>query len=160
MEELRSKLPKAGIMFAEALRKLYDNSYEDDIIALAKESDPHTKHCLDSLDDKYNLKRDLNDMMRAIHIAESVVGANAGTGPPKASLRELIRHNSAPEDREAAEKERADVWRQAQTQRKKLVTLGLVKDAKDKNSYTEVFRKATATRGFKGESNENHRPLS
>jgi len=157
MEELRSKLPKAGIMFAEALRKLYDNSYEDDIIALATESDFHTKQCLDSLDDKSNLKRDLNDMMRAIHIAESVVGTTTGTGPPKASLRELIRHNSAPEDREAAENERADVWRQAQTQRKKLVTLGLVKDAKDKNSYIEVFRKATATRGFKGEANEHHR---
>jgi len=46
---------------------------------------PHTKHCLDSLDDKSNLKRDLNDMMRATHIAESVVGTAVGTGPPKAS---------------------------------------------------------------------------
>ena len=75
--------------------------------------------------------RDLNEMMRVIHIAESVVGTDASKGPPKASLRELVRHDSALEDREAAENERADVWRRAQAQRKKLVTLGLIKEAKN-----------------------------
>ena len=157
IEELRSKLPRAGVMFAETLRKLYEDTYAEDITALAKESDPHTKFNAESEDDKSPLMRDLNEMMRAIHIAESVVGTDASKGPPKASLRELVRHNSAPEDREAAENERADVWRRAQAQRKKLVTLGLVKEAKNKNSYMEVFKKAAAARSFKGEANESHR---
>ncbi len=156
MEDLRTRLPKAGVMFAETLRKLFDNTYDADITNLAKESDPLAKLSADGAD-LGDLTRDLNDMMRAIHIAEAVVGTGSDTGPPKASLRELVRHNSAPEDREAAETERTDVWRRAQAQRKKLVTLGLVKDAKNKNSYAEVFRRATASRSFRGEANEQHR---
>jgi len=158
MEELRSKLPKAGIMFAETLRKLHESYYDDDIIALAKEADPHAKLTHnDDNEGKGNLMKDLNEMMRAIHIAEAVVGASASKGPPKATLRELVRHNSAAEDREAAETERADVWRQAQAQRKKLVTLGLLKDPKKKESYKAVFNKSAQARAFKGEPNESHR---
>jgi hypothetical protein len=37
------------------------------------------------------------------------------------------------------------------------VTLGLVKNPKDKTSYAEVFKKASAARGFKGEAGKSHR---
>ena len=156
MEELRGKLPKAGIMFAETLRKLYDNGYDEAIQVLAAESDPLAKLATGT-EDLGDLGKDLNEMMRAIHVAESVVGTRGGAGPPTASLRELVRHNSAPEDREAAETERTDVWKRAQAQRKKLITLGLVKDAKCKDSYAEVFKKAQPARAFKGEPNASQR---
>ena len=153
MEELRSRLPSAGVQFAEILRKLHDNGYEKAIQILASEVDAYGKISSDS-DSLGDLGKDLNEMMRSIHVAESVVGASkGGSGPPKASLRELVRKNSAPEDREAAETERADVWKRAQVQRKKLVSLTLVKDPSKKDSYFECFKKCSAVRGFKGEVN-------
>ena len=160
MSELSDILPKAGVLFAEILKKLFDNSYDKAVIALAGESDMPGK--LNSSEDELeDLTKDLNEMMRAIQMAESVVSTSgAGNGPPKASLRELVRSNSAPEDREAAEAERADVWKRAQAQRKKLVTLGLVKNPKDKASYMEVFKKSAAARGFKGEANSSHRAFT
>lgn len=156
MSELAGILPRAGVLFAEILRKLFDNTYEKAVNALASENDMAAK--IMSGDELQDLTRDLNEMMRAIHVAECVVpSCGGGAGPPRASLRELVRHNSAPEDQESAEAERADVWRRAQTQRKKLVTLGLVKNPKDKTSYAEVFKKASAARGFKGEAGKSHR---
>ena len=156
MSELREKLPKAGVLFAEILKKLFDNVYEKAVNALAVENDMMAK--MASGDELEDLTRDLNEMMKAIHVAESVVSSSGGgAGPPKASLRELVRHNSSPEDRESAVSERADVWKRAQTQRKKLVTLGLVKNATGAKAYAEVFKKASAARGFKGESNASHR---
>ena len=90
-----------------------------------------------------NLNKDLNDLLRAFHAAENVVTAvESCNGPPKASFREIVRSNSDPEEKEAREAERNDVWRRAVVQRKKLVTLGLVKDIKAKGAFQDVFKKA------------------
>ena len=156
MADLKTKLPRAGILFAEIIHKLFENHYDPAVTVLANETDMAAR--LMSGEELQDLTRDLNEMMRAIHVAESVVTVGGGTGgPPKASLRELVRSNSAPEDKECAAAERADVWKRAQTQRKKLVTLGLVKNPTQAKAYAEVFKKASASRGFKGESNSSHR---
>ena len=156
MSELRNKLPKAGILFAEILRKLFDNTYEEAVKALAVETGDQMARLV-SGEELPDLTRDLNEMMRAIHVAENVISSSGGgTCAPKASLRELVRHNSAPEDRESAAAERNDVWKRAVAQRKKLVTLGLHKNPKTAEGFTEVFRKSAA-RSFKGEVNVSHR---
>ena len=65
MSELAGILPRAGVLFAEILRKLFDNTYEKAVNALASENDMAAK--IMSGDELQDLTRDLNEMMRAIH---------------------------------------------------------------------------------------------
>ena len=156
MDNLQQSQPKAGVMVADIMVKVYDNTYDVVIMELAKETDAVAKLIMPDGLDLGDLGRDLNEMMRAINAAESVI-SSTGNAPPRASLRELVRNSSHAEDRDAVETERADIWRQAVAQRKKLVTLGLTKNPKNPTGYAEVFKKAATARAFKGEANSAHR---
>lgn len=82
------------------LRKVYWGEFPAAISTLAGEADLVAK--LAANDDSLGeLRKELNDVMRAIRVAESVVAIGTGSGPPKASLRELVRSSSAPDDRAA-----------------------------------------------------------
>ena len=156
MEDLRSSMPVAAVNLADVLRKLYDGGYEDSMSLLSQQKEPGTFLAVEA-DDKNlgQLGKDLKDLMRSLHAAESVISGKSGA--PAAGLRELTRRVSDGADATQAADERNQVWQRATTQRKKLVSFGIVKDPTKATSYAEIFKKAGVARAFKGVLNESHR---
>ena len=78
------------------------------------------------------------------------------------SLRDLVRQKSEPEGRSAEDirAQRAQIWKKAVAQRKKLVQFGIVKNAKSADSYAETFKKAGPAQSWKGKAKEEHRVFS
>ncbi len=93
--------------------------------------------------------------MRSLHAAENVVKAG-GPSLPKPSLRELCRQQSDSADPRAAAAERNDVWKRAAAQRKKLISLGLVKEPTKLAGYQDLLKK-TPEGKFVGRAGEEHR---
>jgi hypothetical protein len=101
--------------------------------------------------------KDVTELMRALHTPETVVSLDAGAGAPKATLRDLARHASDGGDDEAAAAERQDVWNRAVSQRKKLVTLTVVKNIRARASYMEALSKCSGVAAFRGKVGESLR---
>ena len=154
---LSEKLPRAGVLVGEFLIKVHDGAYDDILEDLVRSNDLDAVLSTMTYDKMKDLGKDMQEIVKAAHVASDVVGTLAG--PPKASLRELVRRSSeaGDHDRDAARVERADVWKRAVAQRKKLITLLTVKDSKKAGSYTEAFRKCGACQAFKGVIRESHR---
>ena len=158
LEELSQNLPKSGVLVAEVLQKVYDGSHDSVVHALALEKQPEeVLHALDEKGILGDLGKELRELVRALDTSEQVVSSTGKPGVPKQTLRELVRQSSNTDNAEEAAAERADVWKRSVAHRKKLVTLGLVKDAKKSASYSELFKKAGAVRNFRGVLNESHR---
>ena len=162
-DDLVAELGRAGcckgaILLAEAFKKTWDGTYDTAIASLANHGSPET--ALSDLDAETlsgGMATDLRDLMRSLHAAENVVRASGGS-LPQPSLRSLVRQTSDGADPKAAEAERADVWKRAQTQRKKLVHLAVVKDALKVSSYQDIFKKrGGAVQTFVGKPGEDHR---
>ena len=138
--ELGSTACRGAVLLAEAYKKTFDGAWDDGLEGLVAHPCPET--ALSELDVdtlKATMTGDLKELMRSLHAAENVVKATGSV--PQASLRSLVRQHSDGADPKAVEAERADVWKRAQTQRRKFVTLALVKNATAKASYQEVLNK-------------------
>ena len=155
--KISQSLPRAGVLCGEFMKKLYEGGYDETIEKLLKENILETS--LKTLDYEAmgDMGKSMQEIIKVAHLASDVTGTSAG--PPKASLRELVRRHSesGDHDHEAARMERADVWKRAVTHRKKLITLGTIKDHKKMQNYVEAFRKSGAAKAFKGVIKESHR---
>ena len=146
VEMLEQKLPKAGPLLAEVLRKVYDGSYDTVFAALAAEEAAATEQALQSQSDALgDFGRDFDEVLKAMHTAQAVVGTSGGSAP-KPSLKSLIRQASdTGHDDGEATAQREEVWQKAVQKRKKLVQFGMVKNPKAIMSYVDAFKKATAS---------------
>ena len=155
--ELGSSACRGAVLLAEAYRKNFDGTYDEGLEGLSAHACPETALAeldVDTL--KATMATDLKELLRSLHAAENVV--KASTAMPSVSLRTLVRQHSDGADPKAAEAERADVWRRAQAQRRKLVTLGVVKDNTSKAAYQEVLKKKGGEAAkFVGQVGEEHR---
>ncbi len=156
-EVMTSGLPRGAVLLAQFCRHLHEGQFDEDIANIAHLARP--LETLEQDDGAGELGKAMREVLRALLRAEAVVAATpvAAPGP---SLRSLLRQHSDPDeearDKDAVMKERADVWKQAQTQRRKFVTLGLWKE-KTLPSLHALFKKAGATYAFEGALNEQHR---
>ncbi len=157
METLSDTGPRGAVLLAEVMKKVYEGAYPDGIAALASSNSPET--LLRDTEEKElgHLATDILEVMRSVRAAETVVGLGGGSGPPKATLRDLVRQACTGRDEEAAAMERQDVWNRAVAQRKKLVTLALVRNPKSHASYQESVSGVPAFAEFKGKVGEAHR---
>jgi hypothetical protein len=158
IEELGSSCPRAAVLLAETVRKVFDGNYDDAIAALCGHASPETALAdIDADTLKAPMATDFRDLLRSMHAAESVVKAG-GSSLPAPSLRELVRQHSDGADPKAAEAERADVWKRAQAQRKKLISLGVVKDSTKAVGFQECLKKKGGDASkFVGKLGEEHR---
>ena len=102
----------------------------------------------------------LRDLYRNLNLHQSVVHVGKAMGAPVASTRTLQRYGSDADPEEADRqaqmlKERQDIWRQAQAQRKKFVTVGHCKCAT--KSQAQSFYEKTSAFQFAGRPGEAHR---
>ena len=157
LSALGQTLPRAGVLVGEFLKKVHDGTYDDVLEELIKENNLDAVLSNMQYENMKEMGKDMQEIVKVAHVASDVVGTSSG--PPRASLRELVKRSSdaGDHDREAARIERADVWKRAVAQRKKLVTLLTIKDAKKAASYTEAFRKSGPCKGFKPVIKESHR---
>ena len=103
----------------------------------------------------------LREVMRNLNLHKNVVGISKQSSAPMASTRTLQRYGSeaSAEDAERRAlmmKERQDVWRQAQVQRKKFVTVGHAKCA-TKAQAQQYFEKCSSVYSFVGRVGDQHR---
>ena len=158
MEEVTSCCPRSGVMLAEMLKKVYDGDYNDAALAIATSDNP--TQTLNAMDEQTLgvFAKDMAELLKALHAADSVVGLSSMAAAPKATLRELVRASSDGGDKEQAAAERQDVWKRAVANRKKLVSLIQVKNPKLRSSYTDALNKASSQfTSFKGKVGESHR---
>jgi len=148
--ELGKLACKGAVLLAEAIKKLFDGTYDEGVEALCAHGSPETALAdIDCETLRQPMGADFKELLRSLHAAESVVRAS-GSSLPQISLRELVRQSSEAEDPKAAEAERADVWKRAQAQRKKLVTLALAKDSKASSLHEVLKRKGGDVAKFVG----------
>ena len=157
METLNAGSPRSAILLAELLQNVYQGSFQEAAVNIANHDNPSQLfHSMDA-DALKTFAKSVSELMRALHASETVVSLDAGAGAPKATLRDLARQASDGGDDEAAAAERQDVWNRAVAQRKKLVTLALVKNTRLRASYLEAFNKCSGVAAFRGKVGESHR---
>ena len=151
MAKLSENNPKGIVLFAEMLKKVYDGEYSDAHTVLIASSTP--EEVLHQMDEQQlgTYVTELKECMKCLRAAESVLSGST-TKAPQPSLRELARQASDTADAETARNERADVWKRAVAQRKKLVTLSLVKNPRAKASYVSCVARVPGIKEFKGQT--------
>ena len=158
--ELGGSACRGAVLLAESYKKLFDGTWDEGLEGLVAHACGETALAeldVDTL--KATMAADLKTLMSSLHAAENVVKATGSV--PQASLRALVRQHSDGADTKAVETERADVWKRAQTQRRKFVTLATVKDPKKKASYQDIMnKKGGEVAKFQGKAGEEHRLMT
>ena len=157
LQDLSDRLPRGAVLFADLYKKLHSGVYQEVIATLAADGGSVSQAMQEMGESLGSLGQDLKEAMRALHAAESVVGTTASGQAPMPSLRDLVRQVSDGGDAEAAKTERQDVWKRAVAQRKKYVTLHLVKKPNLSQSYDDAVKRHTAFSNFTGKAGEKHR---
>ena len=155
---MQEKLPKAGPLLAEVCKKCYDGTYDELYQHFAKEETSVLKQALQTQSaDRGAFGQDLNELLKALNTAQAVVGTSGGSAPTP-SLRDLVRRLSDPSGRaDDVKVQREEIWKKAVGQRKKLVRLRLVKNAKSATAYADAFRTAGETQDWKAKNKNEHR---
>ena len=149
LEGLQASCSKGVGLFAEMHKKIYSGEYADAQRCLGTSNSMEEVLHKMSDQDLGLFATDLKECMKCLRAAEAVVSAKGGSASaPQPSLRQLARQASDGHDAEAAQNERADVWRRTTSQRKKCVTLVSVKNPKAKASYSATVAKFTAFKDF------------
>ena len=160
-EDLRNGLCKTGIALLDVLFDFFACEYEKELGDLLKK---HTGAIalLNFSDLEDEAGKAWRDVVRQLGIHKATVSISEDGGPPSASHRSLKRvlteEGVADEDDREVEmkKERAEAWKNAQLNRKKLATVchAPIKTAAD---IQKLFERQKAAFQFNGKAGESHR---
>ena len=162
VNSLEDKLPKAGPLLAELLRKCFAGPFDDTFQKFAVEEPSVLDQALQTQSsDRGEFGKEFDEVLKAMQTAQQVVGTSGGA-LPKMSLRDLVRRPSEADSRDEVEleRQRSEVWKQAVAKRKKLLQFGLYQFNQKAQNYADVFKKASAAQNFKGKATESHRMFS
>ena len=81
-------------LMAELLVKIYNSTYEDEVLTLSKMADPEKALVVLEGDALGTLTKDIRDLLRTLHAGEDIISSSA-TSAPKVSLRQLVKHTVA-----------------------------------------------------------------
>ena len=157
LSEARVGLSKCGVKLLEFLHNMFEGGMDADFRALASQDNPVAILMDTQVAEGGSAGRLAREVIRLMSSLGQVV-LSTGDAPP-VSLRSLARLKSDP-DSDGAEvdrvrEQRADVWGQAQQQRRKYVQVS-VWQGKKKEGLASIFAKSRVS-DFKGTAKESHR---
>ena len=157
LSEARVGLSKCGVKLLEFLHNMFEGGMDADFRALASQENPVAILLDPQVAEGGSAGRLAREVIRLMSSPGQVV-LSTGDAPP-VSLRSLARLKSDP-DSDGAEvdrvrEQRADVWGQAQQQRRKYVQVS-VWQGKKKEGLASIFAKSRVS-DFKGTAKESHR---